>query len=92
MILCSELNKTNRIFRIDVRQFFKTKTSDYLYNLLEKDSRKLMKKETFLEDENSWKVANILAQIEYHKKEGVFSFMFPPMLSNYLLQLKKTPI
>ena len=48
-----------------------------------------MKKEIFLEDENSWKVANILAQIEYHKKEGAFSFMFPPMLSNYLLQLKK---
>ena len=73
----------------EVSNFLKTKTSDYLYNLLEKESRKLMKKEIYLEDENSWKVANILAQIEYHKKEGAFSFMFPPMLSNYLLQLKK---
>lgn len=73
----------------EVSQFLKAKTSDYLYNLLEKESRKLMKKEIYLEDENSWKVANILSQIEYHKKEGAFSFLFPPMLSNYLLQLKK---
>lgn len=73
----------------EVSNFLSTKTSDYLYNLLEKESRKLMRKEIYLEDENSWKVANILSQIEYHKKEGAFSFLFPPMLSNYLLQLKK---
>lgn len=73
----------------EVAGFLKNKTSDYLYNLLEKESRKLLKKEIYWEDENSWKAANILAQIEYHKKEGAFSFMFPPMLGTHLLRLKK---
>lgn len=81
--------KVTKVKVSEVSQFLKTKTSDYLYNLLEKESRKLMKKEIFLEDERGWKVANILAQIEYHKKEGAFSFLFPPMLDAYLLQLKK---
>lgn len=73
----------------EVANFLKNKTSDYLYNLLEKESRKLLKKEIYWEDEHSWKAANILAQIEYHKKEGAFSFMFPPMLGTHLLRLKK---
>lgn len=81
--------KVTKVKVSEVSQFLKTKTSDYLYNLLEKESRKLMKKEIFFEDERGWKVANILAQIEYHKKEGAFSFLFPPMLDAYLLQLKK---
>ncbi len=73
----------------EVAEFLKNKTSDYLYDLLEKESRKLLKKEIYWEDEHSWKAAHILAQIEYHKKEGAFSFMFPPMLGTHLLRLKK---
>jgi hypothetical protein len=44
----------------EVSNFLSTKTSGYLYTLLEKESRKLMRKEIYLEAENSWKVANIL--------------------------------